>query len=626
MSILRNAILAFLVIPAVANYSFADDADRFNRLSAAEKKAGWRLLFDGQTTDGWRNFRETGISDGWQVVDGAISRVAKSAGDIVTLDQFASFELSLEYRISKSGNSGVMFHVTEQEKQSWQTGPEIQIQDNVDGHPQKSGWLYQLYPAASDATRPAGEWNHLHLRITPEECETNMNGIRYARFVKGSPDWDQRVANSKFAKYKHFGKATSGHICLQDHGNPVSYRAIKIRRLKQGEPAPQPIDGQLALKPQLAFPHLEWNGWSPVDDNGRPRPLRPIFLTHAGDGTNRIFVIAQRGVIHVFESRPDVTETKVFLDIRQQTTYADAKFEEGLLGLAFHPRFKENGEFFIYYTDPPQQSVISRFRVSADDPNRADPDSEEELLRIQQPFWNHNGGTLCFGPDGFLYVGLGDGGSANDPHGNGQNLGTLLGSILRIDVDRKENGKNYAIPQDNPFVGQEGARGEIWAHGIRNSWRMAFDRNTGHLWVADVGQNLWEEINIIVRGGNYGWNLREATHSFGSQGAGPREDLIDPIWEYDHGVGKSITGGTVYRGKRLSELQGAYLYADFVSGKLWALKYDEGKKKVISNHAIPSPAFQVTAFGEDEAGEVYFTVVTSSGEGVYRFERVAPGR
>jgi glucose/arabinose dehydrogenase len=260
--------------------------------------------------------------------------------------------------------------------------------------------------------------------------------------------------------------------------------------------------------------------------------------------------------------------------------------------------------------------------VSAGDPDQADPSSEEELLRIPQPYWNHNGGTICFGPDGYLYVGLGDGGSANDPHGNGQNLQTLLGKILRIDVDHKDEGKAYAVPKDNPFVGRDDALPEVYASGLRNVWRIAFDRETGTLWAGDVGQNLWEEIDLIVSGGNYGWSVRESAHPFGPDGSGPRTDLIDPIWEYDHQVGKSITGGVVYRGKNVPELAGKYLYADYVSGKLWALKYDEAARKVISNEEISSvPGVAIITFGEDEGGEVYFTSVTPTGQGIYTFAR-----
>ncbi len=609
-----------LVWPAAAKAG-----ERPNTLSEYERRAGWELLFDGKTTKGWRNYRRETISDGWQVIDGALTRVKNGAGDIVTERTFLWFELRLEYRISRGGNSGVMFHVSEEAERPWQTGPEIQIQDNEHGHdPQKAGWLYQLYPAQVDATRPAGQWNELYVRIAPDLCEINMNGIRYARFQIGSDDWKRRVAKSKFAKYPEFGKPRRGHICLQDHGNEVAFRNIKIRELVPGQPVPDPSDGTLPLRAVPAFPRLKWAGWEPIDARGKSVPLRPIVLTHAGDGSGRIFVATQRGVIHVFRDTPQqpARKTSVFLDIRDRVIYRDNMNEEGFLGLAFHPRYSETGEFFVYYTtrEAEHTSVISRFRVSRDDPDRADPASEEKLLVIKQPFWNHNGGTVAFGPDGYLYIGLGDGGSANDPYGNGQNLATLLGSILRIDVDHKQDQRNYAIPPDNPFVDRKDARPEIWAYGFRNVWRLAFDRSTGTLWAGDVGQNLWEEIDIVVKGGNYGWNLREGRHSFGPRGSGPRPDLIEPIWEYDHGVGKSITGGLVYRGQRLPQLQGKYLYADYVTGRIWALTYDAQHERVLRNERIPSPQFPIISFGEDEAGEAYFLTVTADGRGIYRFE------
>lgn len=362
----------------------------------------------------------------------------------------------------------------------------------------------------------------------------------------------------------------------------------------------QPKDKPIAVEAERAFPNL--------------RVRRPVIITNAGDGSDRLFIVTQQGIIHWIPNDQGVKKTNTFLDIEDRVVYKDKQNEEGLLGMAFHPEYKENGEFFLYYTtaDAPHTSVISRFRVSKDDPNKAEPDSEQEIMRIKQPFWNHNGGTIKFGPDGYLYVGLGDGGSANDPHGNGQNLKTLLGSILRIDVDRKDAGKNYAIPKDNPFVGDANARDEIWAYGLRNVWRLSFDQKTGVLWAADVGQDLWEEINIIRRGGNYGWSLREAKHPFGENGSGPRDDLIDPIWEYHHKIGKSITGGYVYRGKNVPELSGKYLYADYVTGRLWALDYDLEKNKVVANYTIaqdescPVEKIPVMTFGEDEQGEIYF--------------------
>ena len=457
--------------------------------------------------------------------------------------------------------------------------------------------------------------------FTPDGCSTHMNGVRYARYKKGNADWDRRVAKSKFSKWEKFGKATNGYLCLQDHGNQVAYRNIKVRRLSGKTAQLDPVDGTLAFKPEVAFPNLKWSGWEPITDAGKVRPLRPIVLTHAGDGSDRVFVATQRGVIYVFENDQKATQTKVFLDLSEKVKYSDRQNEEGFLGLAFHPNYKKNGQLFVYYTprNRAKVSVIERYRVNTKDADQADPASAEEVMSIEQPYWNHNGGSIAFGPDGKMYIGLGDGGAGNDPHGNGQNKGTLLGSILRIDVDHKSDGKNYAIPKDNPFVGDSKAKGEIWAQGLRNVWRLGFDRKTGDLWVSDVGQDTWEEINIVTRGGNYGWNLREGNAMFGSNGSGPSSQLIDPIWAYDHEVGKSITGGYVYRGKRVPELQGAYLYADYITGRLWALRYDAEKKTVVSNHALQSDKQAVISFGEAEDGEVYFMVVSNSGRGIHRF-------
>jgi glucose/arabinose dehydrogenase len=377
----------------------------------------------------------------------------------------------------------------------------------------------------------------------------------------------------------------------------------------------------LAVQVVEAFPKLQWPDWILGLDEGRPQEPRPLIVTGAGDGTNRLFIASQYGAVFVIPNDPNAQAMELFLDIRDKIQYDVKENEEGFLGLAFHPKFAENGEFFVYYTalptpENPHLSVISRFKVSKDDPNRADPQSEEVLLTIKQPYWNHNGGTLVFGPDGYLYIGLGDGGAANDPHMNGQNLQTLLGKILRIDVDRKDPGKQYAIPGDNPFAGREDARGEIWAYGIRNIWRNTFDRETGSHWAGDVGQNLWEEIDIIKRGGNYGWNLREAKHPFGPVGSTPRADLIEPVWEYHHDVGKSITGGYVYRGRDVPELAGAYLYADFVTGQIWALWYDVDKEQVTANRSIIPRGQPVMTFGEDDHGEVYFA---TQGGGIFKF-------
>lgn len=287
-----------------------------------------------------------------------------------------------------------------------------------------------------------------------------------------------------------------------------------------------------------------------------------------------------------------------------------------------HPNYKSNGHFFVYYSHPTEKkSIVSRFTRSKDDPNRADPDSEHILMEIDQPFQNHNGGCIEFGPDGFLYIGLGDGGDRNDPHANGQNLSTLLGSILRIDVDHPSPGKNYGIPADNPFVNTKGARPEIYAHGIRNAWRFAFDKETGTFWCGDVGQELWEEVIVVTKGGNYGWSSREGTHAFGNrppvEGVGQR---IEPVWEYDHQIGKSITGGRVYRSSRHPQLNGKYLYADYVTGRVWALSYDPATGRATRNEQVVPDSIPVLAFGEDQVGEVYYLTDSARGECIYRFE------
>jgi glucose/arabinose dehydrogenase len=377
----------------------------------------------------------------------------------------------------------------------------------------------------------------------------------------------------------------------------------------------------LNLQPETAFGGLKWTGWDSGEETGKINALRPVVLTHAGDGSNRVFVATQQGVIHSFADDQAAKETKVFLDIQSKVLWNEKENEQGLLGLAFHPKFKTNGEFFVFYTDKTKrlENVLCRYKVSKDDPNKADPASEQELLRISHKYWNHDGGTVAFGPDGFLYVVLGDGGLGGDPDDHGQALDTILGKVLRIDIDGKSEKAPYAIPKDNPFVSTPNARPEIFAYGLRNPWRMSFDRKTGQGWVADVGQNLWEEINLLEKGGNYGWRRRESQHPFAPDGTGPKKEFIEPIWEYHHELGKSITGGHVYRGKALPELDGHYLYADYVTGKIWALKYDETKKRVVANRPILGQAMPILSFGEDEKGEAYFLTAAPNGKGISRF-------
>ncbi len=349
---------------------------------------------------------------------------------------------------------------------------------------------------------------------------------------------------------------------------------------------------------EVAFPNLTFT--------------RPVDLQHPGDGTNRLFVVEQAGRIRVFENRADVEAAPVFLDIRDRVN--DAGNEEGLLGLAFHPDFATNGLFFVNYTAAsPRRTVIARFAVDPNDPGRADPASETILLEVEQPFSNHNAGQLAFGSDGYLYVGLGDGGSGGDPLEHGQNPATLLGGLLRLDVDHPDPGLNYGIPPDNPFVGQPGFREELYAYGFRNPWRFSFDPATGRLWLADVGQNAWEEINVVEKGKNYGWDVMEGAHCFEPAVGCDASGLTLPVWEYGHDVGSSITGGYVYRGPGVPGLSGRYLYGDFVSGRIWALDYDGTQA---SSTLIAETGLGIASFGVDAQGEVY--VCAFDGR-IYRF-------
>ncbi len=341
---------------------------------------------------------------------------------------------------------------------------------------------------------------------------------------------------------------------------------------------------------------------------------KPLHLTYAPDGSSRLFAVLQPGRITVFLNDPSTASAKVFLDITDRVN--DKGTEEGLLGLAFDPDYSANGYFYVYYTaHSPRRSVISRFSVSPEDPDRADSASELVLLEVAQPYSNHNGGHLVFGPDGYLYIGLGDGGGGGDPLGHGQNRATLLGAILRLDVRGATQGRPYAIPPDNPLVGKGGdVREEIWAYGLRNPWRFSFDRFTGDLWAADVGQDSYEEINIIEPGANYGWNIMEGAHCYPS----PESDCSQsgmklPVLEYTHADGCSVTGGYVYRGSRLPSLYGAYLYADYCSGKVWALRYDG--TQVIEHMELVDSTLSISSFGEDARGEVY---ILDHRGGIYR--------
>jgi len=325
----------------------------------------------------------------------------------------------------------------------------------------------------------------------------------------------------------------------------------------------------------------------------------PTHVAHAGDGGGRLFVVEQRGVIHIVEDGRVLPEP--FLDISDRV---ESGGEKGLLSVAFHPRYRENGLFYVDYTTRADRLYTRISRFKRRDRNRAERKSETVLLEIQQPYGNHNGGQLAFGPDGYLYIGMGDGGWRDDPHGNGQNLASLLGKLLRIDVDRETPPLRYSIPRDNPFAGGKDRRAEIWAYGLRNPWRFSFDAPTGRLFLADVGQDDAEEIDVIEKGGNYGWNIMEG--DICTPGVNPdcdRTGLRPPIQVYRHPAGESVTGGFVYRGAEFPALCGVYLYADYVSGRLWGLRYDGARVTV--NRELARLRHNVSSFGVDERGELY---------------------
>jgi glucose/arabinose dehydrogenase len=334
---------------------------------------------------------------------------------------------------------------------------------------------------------------------------------------------------------------------------------------------------------------------------------RPVYLTHAGDGSGRLFVVEQAGIIKIV--RNGQTLTTPFLDIRDRI---ESGGEKGLLSVAFHPQYKENGRFFVNYTARKEgilKTVIAEYRASPSNPDLADR-TEKIILEIEQPFANHNGGLNKFGPDGFLYIGMGDGGAAGDPLNNGQDLGTLLGKMLRIDID---SGSPYAIPSDNPFVAKTNARGEIWAYGLRNPWRFSFDRCTGRLFAGDVGQNRIEEIDLIEKGKNYGWRIMEGSQCYDPPTLCNTQGLELPIAEYDHSLGCSVTGGYVYRGTQYPALIGHYLFGDYCSGRIWSLT--EGSPGRWTMRQLIDSPLSISSFGEDEQGELY---VVHYGGAIYR--------
>lgn len=324
---------------------------------------------------------------------------------------------------------------------------------------------------------------------------------------------------------------------------------------------------------------------------------RPLDLSGLHDGSGRLLVVEQAGILRLAENGR--LAAQLFLDIRDRV--GSKGNEQGLLGLAIHPRFVENGLFYINYTDLDGNTVIARYQANAAH-TQANPDSEQILLRVKQPYPNHNGGGMAFDADGYLYIGLGDGGSAGDPQGNAQNLDSLLGKLLRIDVD---HGSPYSVPSSNPIQSAQG-KPEIWAYGLRNPWRFSFDRATNDLYIGDVGQNLWEEVDFqpagTPGGANFGWNYREGAHAYWGTPPGD-SNLVEPVAEYKHPEGCSITGGYVYRGKALPEWQGVYLYSDYCNGKVWGLL--QAADGTWQNQLLFKTAIFPSSFGQDDEGELY---------------------
>lgn len=334
----------------------------------------------------------------------------------------------------------------------------------------------------------------------------------------------------------------------------------------------------------------------------------PVFMTHAGDGSGRLFVVEQAGYIRVVENGQLLPDP--FLDIEEEVLFDG---EQGLLSMAFAPDYQNNGRFYVYYTDNDGDQVVARYNVSAANPNVADPGSAQTVLPIPHPnHGNHNGGQLQFGPDGMLYIGIGDGGGGGDQDNNAQNPNTLLGKILRINVEIGSP-DTYTVPEDNPFVNDTRYRSEIWSLGVRNPWRFSFDRTTGDMYMGDVGQGEWEEINFQpggVGGQNWGWRCYEGTHAFNLNGCNTQFPYDMPVTEYNHDEGCSVTGGYVYRGTEFVGLQGIYFYADYCSGTIWGLQNPNGSGWI--NAPLFDEDYGLSSFGEDEAGALY---VVDAGSG-----------
>jgi glucose/arabinose dehydrogenase len=386
----------------------------------------------------------------------------------------------------------------------------------------------------------------------------------------------------------------------------VGLAAVMPPTLAAAPPAPA---GTSAPAPASAAPQGAQDLSQPVPEIKLTRIFpnvtlrRPTQAVQAPGEPHFLYVIEQAGRILRLDDRNDqVKSGEVFADLRKRVN--DKNNEEGLLSICFDPRYADNGFVYLYYTaEKPRRSILSRFHVN-NDRQTLDADSELKILEVEQPYANHNGGTILFDAQGMLYLSLGDGGAANDPHGNGQNLGSLLGKILRLDVRNATKAAPYAVPADNPFIATRGARKEIWAYGLRNVWRMSFDRATGRLWAGDVGQNQYEEIDLIVKGGNYGWNPREGLHAFAPGKKGDFGDAyIDPLFEYPHSDGVSVTGGYVYRGAKHPELDGVYFFADYGYGIIWGAR-TSGAVLGAPRKLIHRSGNLWTSFGEMLDGEL----------------------
>ncbi|MBW5445513.1 glucose sorbosone dehydrogenase [Cohnella sp. CFH 77786] len=408
--------------------------------------------------------------------------------------------------------------------------------------------------------------------------------------------------------------------CTSTPAGESSESAIAPSRPAASGPSSQATSSGSASLPGSASPSGS-AGESPstAPAAGKPGPVRleeiapqgtydrPVGLERRSGEPDKLYVVEQAGKIRLLDLADPEAKPAEVLDITDRVQ--DDGNEQGLLGLAFDPAHPADA--YVNYTTE-THTVISRFSADPSAPDRLIPSSEQVILTFEQPYSNHNGGQLAFGPDGMLYIATGDGGGAGDPRGNGQNRKSLLGKILRIDVSRQDGSRAYAIPADNPFAGGDGAP-EIYAYGLRNPWRFSFDSETGRLWAADVGQNEWEEINLIEKGGNYGWNIREGNECYKPAKGCASEGLQPPVYVYDHDAGVSVTGGYVYRGRLVPGLTGWYLFSDYAFGTVWALRLKEGGG--VLHETLLQTGKQITSFGTDEAGEIY--VVAQDG-GIFR--------